>query len=217
LKNPLNGIVGYSALLGSDYDSYSREEVREMLEAIHESALSLDRLVDRFMRYTELVLQATNPERANRSLVRIAGNAGVKLESVARRITARHGRQGDLVMQLGVMDATITVEQLLRLAEELLDNACKFSPRDSKIELVTGTQGKRFVLEVIDKGRGMTADQIVDAGAFQQFDRRRYEKQDMGLGLATARFLAELNGGTLTLRSEPGQGTTATVSLPLAA
>ena len=215
-KTPLNGILGFSELLATDYNSFSREEIHEMTATIHESAVALDRLVDRFLNYTDLVLTTFNSDQsATRGPLGVV-NAAVEVDTVARQVTEKHRRQADVVLDLGTATPAITRAHLARLAEELIDNACKFSAPHSKIEVVTTVREDRFVLEVRDAGRGLTGEQIADVGAFLQFDRRRYEQQGTGLGLATARLLAGLNGGNLSLQSEPGRGATASVTLPLA-
>jgi len=215
-ETPLNGIVGYSELLALDYDSFSREEIREMTTTIHESAQSLERLVARFLNYTDLLLLAARPPPNTRRDSPGAMIASAELDATARRVAERHRRQGDLVLQLEAGTPAMTQAHLSRLTEELVDNACKFSAPRSKIEIAATVRDNRFVLQVRDAGRGLTPEQIADAGAFRQFDRRRYEQPGTGLGLATARLLAELNDGSLTLQSEPGRGTTATVTLAMA-
>jgi len=215
-KTPLNGIVGFSELLATDYNSFSREEIHDMTKTIHESAVTLDHLVDRFLNYTDLVQATFNSAQSAKRDGQGVVNAAVELDTVARQATERHRRQADLVLELGTATPAITRMHLARLAEELIDNACKFSALHSKIEILTTAREGRFVMEVRDAGRGLTAEQIADVGAFQQFDRRRYEQQGTGLGLATARLLADINGGELSLRSEPGRGTTVSVTLPLA-
>lgn len=216
-KTPLNGILGFAELLATDHNSFSRDEIHEMAKTIHESAKTLDLLVDRFLSYTELVLTAAHSgQRAGRSDVGDV-DSHANLDTVARRVAERYHRQPDLVLDLGTVAPAITSAQLARLAEELIDNACKFSVTPSKIEIGTGVLDTRFVLEVRDAGRGLTAEQIADAGAFLQFDRRRYEQQGAGLGLASARLLVDLNGGELSIHSEPGRGTTVRVTLPLVA
>ena len=71
--------------------------------------------------------------------------------------------------------------------------------------------GEAIELTVTDEGRGMPAEQIAKIGAFMQFDRKTHEQQGLGLGLSIARRLAELFQGRLSVRSELGVGTTATV------
>ena len=73
-----------------------------------------------------------------------------------------------------------------------------------------------FTLTVSDAGRGMTAKEIEDIGAFMQFQRKLYEQQGAGLGLAVTRQLISLHGGTFAIDSEPHTRTTVTVTLPLA-
>jgi signal transduction histidine kinase len=67
---------------------------------------------------------------------------------------------------------------------------------------------------IIDKGRGMTAEQIRNIGAYVQFDRTVYEQQGSGLGLTVAKHLCEMHGGLLSIQSDHGHGTTVTVRLP---
>ena len=67
----------------------------------------------------------------------------------------------------------------------------------------------------IDEVRGMTPDQIRRIGANVQFDRRTYEQQGVGLGLAMAYQIVQIYGGSLMLDSKPGEGATARLELPL--
>ena len=55
------------------------------------------------------------------------------------------------------------------------------------------------VLSVSDKGRGFSAEQITRIGAYMQFDRKMHEQQGLGLGLAIAKRLVELHGGTFSI------------------
>jgi signal transduction histidine kinase len=181
-----------------------------MAGTIRTSALALDRLVDRFLDYTQLAVQASAPGQ------RTGGNPGdsAVLERAARGAAERHARSGDLRLHLSPSAPRMPGAQLGRLVDELVDNACKFSAPGSPVDLVATVRAGRFVLEVRDAGRGMTAEQIADVGALMQFDRARYEQPGAGLGLAIARLLAETNEGSLSLESAPGRGCAVIVSLP---
>jgi signal transduction histidine kinase len=60
----------------------------------------------------------------------------------------------------------------------------------------------------------MEAVEIAELGAYRQFKREKREQQGSGLGLAIAKRIADLHGGSLTVHSEVGKGTSVTVRLP---
>ena len=71
------------------------------------------------------------------------------------------------------------------------------------------------MISVVDKGKGITADQLP-----RVFDRywqsSRTDRQGAGLGLAIAKGIVEAHGGRIRIESKPGEGTTASFSLPFA-
>ena len=107
--------------------------------------------------------------------------------------------------------------RLTEILLNLLSNAIKFTELGGAINvLVRRTEEGGAAFVVRDNGRGMTEAEIeIALERFGQVDgglARRHEGS--GLGLPLARKLAELHGGSLTLQSEKGRGTTATVILP---
>jgi len=60
----------------------------------------------------------------------------------------------------------------------------------------------------------MAAEQLREMGAFQQFDRGRFEQQGSGVGLTLARGIAEAAGGRFEIRSRPDEGTTVRILWP---
>ncbi|MFM8568045.1 MAG: ATP-binding protein [Candidatus Kapaibacterium sp.] len=69
-------------------------------------------------------------------------------------------------------------------------------------------------MSVKDKGRGMSAAEIADIGAYQQFNRMFHEQQGIGLGFVIASRLVEYHGGSLKVKSAEGEGTEIVIHLP---
>ncbi|MCX5976761.1 MAG: ATP-binding protein, partial [Coprothermobacterota bacterium] len=107
-------------------------------------------------------------------------------------------------------------ESIHRLYENLLTNAIKFSPMGGEVEISLSCEGEEAVFSVRDFGAGIPASEI--PLLFQPFQRTagadRAVIPGAGLGLYTAKQIAEAHGGSITLESEEGRGTIVTVRLP---
>ena len=101
---------------------------------------------------------------------------------------------------------------LVQVVAALVLNACG-AGEGHKLRIVVAAVDGEAVLTVADEGAGMSADVL--ARAFEPFFTTRPE-QRLGLGLCTAKAIVERHGGRISLASEPGKGTAATVVLPLA-
>jgi len=130
-------------------------------------------------------------------------------------LAKKAGRPEDLQLDLQEGSARIEPVKLLKLAEELLDNAFKFSSAGTPVTVTGRSESNYYILTMADRGRGMTPEQIASVGAYMQFQRHIYEQQGSGLGLAIVQRLAALYGGSLTIESNPEiPGTIVQVILP---
>jgi PAS domain S-box-containing protein len=106
-------------------------------------------------------------------------------------------------------------ERIQQALSNLVGNAIKFSPRESKIVVGTRREKESVIVSVRDNGKGITADQLP-----RVFDRywqsSRTDRQGAGLGLAIAKGIVEAHGGRIWIESQPGEGTTASFTLPVA-
>jgi two-component system sensor histidine kinase KdpD len=105
----------------------------------------------------------------------------------------------------------------LRILVNLIENAVKYSPAGSPIDLTVGTVDGMLTITVADRGRGVAP--LERERIFQPFYRPAGASPDVGgagLGLAIARRLAEAQGGTLTYADRPGGGSVFTLRLPAA-
>ncbi|HEY5172580.1 MAG TPA: HAMP domain-containing sensor histidine kinase [Acidimicrobiia bacterium] len=154
----------------------------------------------------ELVDLATDA-RAEEPVQRV--DIGDLVDRVVERERRRSGRTITLTRDAAAMvDARVSAVD--RAVHNLLDNACKFSPSDTSIEVdVHGG-----VVEVRDRGVGIAADER--ALVFDRFYRAAAarSKSGSGLGLAIVRQIAQLHGGTIEILERAGGGTVARLTLP---
>ncbi|NEP55479.1 MAG: hybrid sensor histidine kinase/response regulator [Symploca sp. SIO2G7] len=214
MRTSLNGILGSSQLM-MDPDSLESEEIQEMAETIYNSGKRLLRLTENFLRYTEVEILATDPERIEQLQNSVSSSVQELIAKLTQEIARKRGREADLHAQLEEASVQMSDSRLKTMVEELIDNAFKFSDVGTPVRVVSTVENGTFILSVNDQGRGMTKAQIADLGAYLQFDRKEYEQQGIGLGLVLAKRLAELHGGQLTIESILGEKTTVQVRLPL--
>jgi signal transduction histidine kinase len=114
-------------------------------------------------------------------------------------------------------DVKVSVDRtrLEQVAANLLDNAIKYTSSGGRVEIAAGRDGDRAVLQVSDNGMGIPADEqprIWDR--LFRGDRSRTER-GLGLGLSLVKAIVEAHGGTVSVDSQVGRGSTFTVHLNL--
>ncbi|HVU14747.1 MAG TPA: response regulator [Phototrophicaceae bacterium] len=215
LRTPLVGILGYGELMRMDYENLGKEDILQMGEIIVQEGERLQRVVENYFLYAQLELARYN-DKARQSFAQgFIETPGTLIADTAKANASKAGRDSDLIVQIEDTPLSIAPQSLWKIVEELVNNAFKFSTAGTPVEIRAGDDGRRYRLQISDHGRGMTLEQIKRVGAYVQFERRVYEQQGLGLGLVLAQRLAEVCGGDLTINSQPEQGTTVTVTLPI--
>ena len=181
-------------------------------EAIEREAGRLGAIVGELL----LLARADAGERPVKHEVLYLDDAAAGAVESARTL-AEHKR---VSLEVGTFDeARITGDPALvrELLLILLDNAIKFTPAGGRVRLDVSVQDGRAALAVTDTGIGIPADQLPHV--FERFYRgaaARSQAEGAGLGLAIARWIAEVHGARIDIASEPGVGTRVTLGLPLA-
>lgn len=132
-----------------------------------------------------------------------------------RPLVDERGIELDLQIETGLPRVMADRERIQQTLSNLVGNAIKFSSGGSKIVVAARRDSDAVIISVIDRGRGIPSDQLP-----RVFDRywqsSRTDRQGAGLGLAIAKGIIETHGGKIWLESSPGEGTTASFTLPAA-
>ena len=210
LRAPLTAIQANLELLERHHDMSESDRREAVTEASREAA-RLGRLVAEL-----LALARADARVAIRSqpveLDRIA------LEAVQEARHLAGGRRIE-IEKLDRVSLRGDPDRLKELLLILLDNAVKYTPEKGVISVRLQRNATQAEVGVSDNGLGIQPEDLPHV--FERFYRadpaRSTDPGGSGLGLPIARWIAERHGGSINLQSEPGKGTRATVSLPLAA
>ncbi len=215
-RTPLTAILGYSELMLDGTDQLEPEQVHDMVARINKAGKRLYHLIENFLVYAQIGFIKSDVQRRDSLRKLTTESPKLIIESQATLKAQEIDREADI--QLAVDDAAsvqMSLDSLQKIVRELVDNACKFSMPGTPVEVCAVANEDAYILSIRDYGRGMTAQEIADIGAYQQFDRKIREQQGSGLGLSIARGLVDLHGGTIAIESVPGEGTTVSVTLVL--
>lgn len=203
LKTPLSIIQGNADLLAEDALSADQQT---QVEAIL-------RGTDRAQQYLAALRTACAPPATGETFPsHTLVNA---LAETARALCAPAGVQLILNEQ---WQGTLCAAQcdLLRAAENLLDNAVRYTPRGGTVTLLVTKEKQDFILRVTDTGPGFTPEALAKAGEMLYTDAARSDAAHQGLGLYFARKVAQSHGGVLVLSNLPAaHGACAELRLPI--
>jgi signal transduction histidine kinase len=214
LRTPLTQIQGFADLMLLSEGQMQPAEVLEAAEAIRKGCMRLNNLIENYLVYAQLDLIESDPCCAHapttgRCSVAAVARVGAEYQA------SRHCRQSDLLLDIQEAILRLSEQDFGKIIDELVDNAFKFSDDGTPVTLCGRPADDSYRMEIMDRGWGMTRNQIASVGAYMQFDRKLHEQQGMGLGLTIAKRLIEFHQGRLTITSEAGKGTTITFVLPL--
>ena len=203
LKTPLSIIQGNADLLAEDALSADQQT---QVEAIL-------RGTDRAQQYLAALRTACAPPATEETFP--SHTLVSELAETAHALCAPAGVQLILNEQ---WQGTLCAAQcdLLRAAENLLDNAVRYTPRGGTVTLLVTKEKQDFILRVTDTGPGFTPEALAKAGEMLYTDAARSDAAHQGLGLYFARKVAQSHGGVLVLSNLPAaHGACAELRLPI--
>ncbi len=212
LRTPLNAILGFSEMIQQEiFGPLGNEKYQEYVTDIHTSGKNLLGLIQDLLDMSRLGSGKVEMDPARIDLEDL-------LEDTLR-LARPQADEKDLRLSLAAVEVPSCYadpQAAKRILLHLLSNAIKFTPAGGSVTLAAHADLRMVAITVTDTGIGIEPEDLERIG--KPFARTRRSEESgqggMGLGLAMSRTLAELNGGRITLDSEPGEGTTVTLSLP---
>ena len=214
LRTPLNAIMGFSEVIASrHFGANAFDRYAEYAQDIHQSARHLLAIIDDILDVSKIEAGHVTLHEGNAALDRLVKSAQLLLGD---RIA-----EAGLALRLDLPDPPPLLRgderKLAQVLVNLLSNAIKFTARGGSIAIEGRVEPDGSLsLAVRDSGIGIPADQfqtvLAPFGQVESAFNRKH--QGTGLGLPLAKALIELHGGTLSLASAVGVGTTVTLTLP---
>lgn len=207
LKSPLTSIVGYVRLLKQLGDNATVEQAKEFNRIIEKQAA-------RMLDMIEQLLMATSLEEGARVLSR----EPMDLRAVVgEEVAAFAGVLGDRVIDMRMPEDLPAVygdrSAIEHILANLLDNAVKYSPDGTAVEVVAQATSEEVRISVANRGKGIPDDML--PAVFERYKRGDGAARGVGLGLFIVRSLTQGHGGRVWAENRDEGGTRITFTLPL--
>jgi two-component system, OmpR family, sensor histidine kinase KdpD len=210
LRTPLSVIKGAASALVESDTNLAEAARHDLAQTIEEEADRLNRLVRNLLDMTRLAVGPVQVSKEWQPIDGVVGAALGRLEAqlLGRNIATRLPPDLPVVPIDGVL-----VEQLLI---NLLENAAKYTPDGSPIEISAQKDEGDLVLEIADRGPGIPPESAREI--FEKFFRLPHERDGggAGLGLAICRAIVEAHGGRIWVEDREGGGAVFRFALPIA-
>jgi two-component system sensor histidine kinase KdpD len=210
-RSPLTAIKATIGGLIRNRSAWTTEAPVELLQGMDHEVDRLNRMVANLLALSRLEADAWRPQREPASAQELVGAAYDSFRGEDRRRIR-------VSLDPSVPEVCLDPVQIAEALCGLLDNALRYSPPESSVELRVSQNEAALVMEVLDRGPGLPKGE--EERVFEPFyrgpDRQESAQHGTGLGLPIATGLVEAHGGRLTAENREGGGAVFRITLPLA-
>ncbi len=210
MKSSLSIIGGFVLRLLRKSKDVDLEKMITYLQIIQKETQKLENLINDFLEYSRLQTGKLRPNFSTTSLDREL----LDLFDAYKLKASESGLDLELVNDQEMILIDVDASQLRRVLTNLLDNAIKFSKGKGKIKIMTHQDDKEVTIIIKDEGIGIEQEDL--PFIFDAFHKGKsgVKNSGVGLGLAGVKSIVEAHRGTISVKSEPGKGSTFIVTLP---
>lgn len=204
LRTPLSVISGHAEVaLRNEMDS---SQYKETLRLIRDESVWMNRLVSNLLSFfrSESGAEKLHKKEIHLSEIIVSEASSIKSRYPKKKITLKLNSEDSIMAD---------PDQMKKVVSNLLDNAAKYTADDGSILVSLENEKDRLILKVKDDGVGIKSD--TQNKIFEPYFRiEGAPSKGMGLGLAITKWVVQAHGGTISVSSRTGEGSTFTVSLP---
>ena len=208
-RSPLTSIKASVSSLLEEGEPLDTETQRSLLQAVVQETDRLNRMVGNILDLSRLEAGAWRPKSEITEVTELIGSA---LDSFSEA----NNQRIQVTVDSEVAFITADPVQIVQVVRNLIENALKYSPPASTVELTVTSKDDAVLIAVLDRGGGLPKGD--EQQIFEPFYRGPALKESsvpgVGIGLALCRGLVEVNGGVLTAVNREGGGAVFRVELP---
>lgn len=211
LKTPIARIQGMTDMILADNVQLSAQQ-REAVDTIKHSSDDLLKFINAILNYGKIESQGVQLHLQSKDINNLLQEVIRKHEFLAKV------KRIQIVSELEPMfPVPVDADLMKQVFSNLVENAIKYSPEDTKIMVSSEETSTKVVVQVADQGPGIPSDELQNI--FMKFFRSKNAKSSpikgSGLGLYLAKYFTELHRGRIFVESSHGNGSTFTVELPI--
>lgn len=211
LRNPFSITIGILGLLKESFDDWDKAEIKKFIDTASNSATNALSLLESLLTWSmsQNIKKTFNPVKINLRELVINEIESFNTSAALKHISINQSIAPD-------MHVTGDFDMVKTIFRNLISNAIKYTETDGSI-FITASEGKKFVkIEVMDNGIGMsqrTKEKLFKIDQFSSISGTNNE-YGTGFGLLFCKEFIDVHGGNISVKSEPGKGSTFQFTLP---
>ena len=211
LINPFHVIISLTRILDSDFDSFSDEEKKDLLNDLHNTSINTFSLLENLLNWS----------RSQRGQIKVNPQEFLVQDLVSDCIAVQSGNAKIKSIKLESFIQNelklISDKDILKICLcNLISNAIKFTPQNGSIQIISKQEQQNVLISIRDSGIGMTNDKMNKLFNINENSSTAGTENEKGtgLGLILVKELVEKNNGSIYVESEVGKGSNFIISLP---